>query len=74
MVPVVVLEGHERVDGGVECLPFHIWWPLGCMSQGLPCEEGQMEEKMGVYSPELEGSKVWVSLWEQDDTMGATTV
>lgn len=40
VVPVVVLEGHGRVDVGVGCLPFHIGWPWGCMSQGLPVGGG----------------------------------
>lgn len=65
VVPVVVLGGHGRVDVGVGCLPFHIGWPLGCMSQGLLWEEGWSEGKMGVYRQKLKGSEGWVMFWEQ---------
>lgn len=34
-----------RVVVGVGCLAFHIGWPLGCMSQGLLWEEGELREK-----------------------------
>lgn len=30
---------------GGGCLAFHIGWPLGCMSQGLLWEEGELREK-----------------------------
>lgn len=46
----------SRCRGGM--FAFFIWWPLGCLSQGLPREEGWKKKKMGVYGPKLEGSEV----------------